>query len=85
MCWIKQSVRFRFSFLLFFGGDVDFGRSGILTRNLSAESERERVLTDCGGWSRVGGFLLVTPSGLKETQETAVGPLFHFFFQSTIA
>jgi hypothetical protein len=26
-----------------------------------------------------GGFLLVTPSGLKETQETAVGPLFHFF------
>ena len=56
---------------------VDFCRSKILTRNLSAEREREGFFkTGCGGWSE--GFPPVTQSGLKETQETAVGPLAFF-------
>lgn len=63
-------------FFLLFMFHVDFCRSKILTRNLSAEREGFFFKTGCGGWSE--GFPPVTQSGLKETQETAVGPLAFF-------
>jgi hypothetical protein len=74
---IRQSVRIRFLSSFYvpcrFLSIQDFD-----AQLIRREREREGFFfkTGCGGWSE--GFPPVTQSGLKETQETAVGPLAFF-------